>query len=229
MLLQCGRDSIPWVDVRKALLVLRQKTSILPPVIRGRLFAYARGLMTPPLASSEHLLLWTRNQKCTDPQDIIYGIRGLLDPRIIAKIEVDYSVLVWKTYLQLVLAEKEVYRKLNMLDHCSITTRSEGSLSWVPNWDQSIEGANTGYLSIRRFDASARSTAVAKLIEALKSPLEPAWKDALPVSRGWALSYFINAQTGELLKSDPRLGLLSTGKEEVTTLDPIFAAFRVQE
>lgn len=36
--------------------------------------------------------------------------------------------------------------------------------------------------------------------EALKPPLEPPWKDVLPVARGWALSYFINAQTGELWK-----------------------------
>ena len=165
VLLQCGRVSIPWVSVRKALLVLRQKTSVLPPDIRGRLFAYARGLMAPPLASSEHLLLWARNQRCTEPQDRIYGILGLLDPRIVAKIEVDYSIPVWKTYSQLVLAEKEVYQKLNMLNHCNITKRCEESPSWVPNWDQSIKGANTGYLSIRRFYASARSGAVAKFVE----------------------------------------------------------------
>jgi hypothetical protein len=61
--------------------------------------------------------------------------------------------------------------------------------------------------------------------EALKPPLEPPWKDVLPVARGWALSYFINAQTGELLKSDPRLGLLPTGWEEVTTLDPFLPPF----
>lgn len=163
--LQCGRDSVPWVDVRKALLVLRQKTSVLPPEIRDRLFTYGRGLMAPPLASLEHLLLWTRNQKCTEPQDRIYGILGLLDSKMVAKIEVDYSIPVWKTYLRLVLAENEVYQKLNMLNHCNLTTRCEGGPSWVPNWDQPIEGANTGYLSVRRFYASARSSAIAKLIE----------------------------------------------------------------
>ncbi|KAL8744361.1 MAG: hypothetical protein Q9190_003394 [Brigantiaea leucoxantha] len=413
VLLQCGRKSIPWVNVRKALLVLRQKTSILPPEIRDRLFPYARGLMAPPLASSEHLLLWTRNQKCTDPHDRIYGILGLLDPRVVAKIEVDYSIPVWKTYSRLVLAEKEAYQKLNMLNHCNILTRREGSPSWVPNWDQPIEGANTGYLSVRRFYASARSSAVAKLIEpayrlqvagrrvatichvghnltgtfkdvtdeifcwapkephsdmyvsgglsidayvevlvrgrtsdraqgdnpcpsirrlsellsraiasakvddevahgfkdcffvneylfttkegylgvsanglrkgklffsdpsliaqyctnlniddevsvilgcdfpmvlrpkdsnryevvgpcfvhglmlgeALKPPLEPPWKEVLPVTKGWALLYFINAQTGELLKSDPRLGLLPNSWEEVTSLDPFLPPF----
>ncbi|CAL8580905.1 hypothetical protein XPA_006621 [Xanthoria parietina] len=393
VLLQCGRDSIPWVSVRKALLVLRQKTSILPPDIRGRLFAYARGLMAPPLASSEHLLLWTRNQKCTDAQDRIYGILGLLDPKIVAKIEVDYSIPVWKTYSRLVLAENEVYQKLNMLNHCNVMTRCEGCPTWVPNWGQPIDGANTGYLSIRRFYASARSSAVAKLIEpayhlqvagrrvdticrvghnlsgtfaevieeildwapkephsdiyvsgglsivayvevlvrgrtsdralgnnpcpsirrlselltqaiasaklgnnvarefkdcffvneclfatregylgvcakglregdeiavilgcdfpmvlrprgsnqhevvgpcfvhglmlgeALKPPLEPPWKDVLPVTRGWALSYFINPQTGELLKNDPRLGSLPAGWEEATTLDPFLPPF----
>jgi hypothetical protein len=99
------------------------------------------------------------------PSSRIYGILGLLDPRIVAKIEADYSIPVWKTYSRLVLAEKEVYQKLNMLNHCNIITRCEGHPSWVPNWDQTIEGANTGYLSIRRFYASARSSAVAKLIE----------------------------------------------------------------
>lgn len=61
--------------------------------------------------------------------------------------------------------------------------------------------------------------------EALKPPLEPPWKDVLPVARGWALSYFLNAQTGELLKSDPRLGLLPTDWEEVATLDPFLPPF----
>lgn len=61
--------------------------------------------------------------------------------------------------------------------------------------------------------------------EALKPPLEPPWKDVLPVARGWALSYFINVQTGQLLKSDPRLGSLPTGWEEVTTLDPVLPPF----
>lgn len=61
--------------------------------------------------------------------------------------------------------------------------------------------------------------------EALEPSLEPPWKDVLPVARGWALPYFINAQTGELLKSDPRLGLLPTGWEDVTALDPFLPPF----
>ena len=61
--------------------------------------------------------------------------------------------------------------------------------------------------------------------EALKPPLETPWKDVLPVARGWALSYLINTQTGELLKSDPRLGLLPDDWEEVTTLDPFLPPF----
>lgn len=165
VVLQCGRDTICWVDIRKALLVLRQKSGMLPDDIRGRLFEYARGLMAPPVASCEHLLLWTRNQQCSDPRDKLYGILGLLDPRIVAKIEVDYSTPVWKTYAQLVLAEMEAYHKLNMINHCNITTRLEGYPSWVPNLERPIEGANMGYLSIRRFYASARSSAVAKLIK----------------------------------------------------------------
>ncbi|KAF2115507.1 hypothetical protein BDV96DRAFT_646503 [Lophiotrema nucula] len=80
-LLQCGRDTVPWANVRKALLVLRQKTSVLPPEIRDRLFSYARGLMAPPLASSEHSLLWVRHQKCTLPQDKIYGILSLVNAK----------------------------------------------------------------------------------------------------------------------------------------------------
>lgn len=165
VVLQCGRDTISWVHVRKALLVLRQKSSLLPLDIRDRLFPYARGLMAPPLASCEHLFLWARNQHCTDPRDKVYGILGLLDPRIVAKIEVDYTTPVWKTYAQLVLAEMDVYRKLNMINHCNITARLEGNPSWVPNLERPTEGANMGYPSIRRFYASARSSAVAKLIE----------------------------------------------------------------
>ncbi|KAH7310612.1 heterokaryon incompatibility protein-domain-containing protein [Stachybotrys elegans] len=396
VVLQCGRDTISWVHVRKALLVLRQKAGILPLNIRDRLFAYARGLMAPPLASSEHLFLWTRNQKCSDPRDKVYGILGLLDPNIVAKIEVDYSTPAWKTYSQLVLAEMEAYQKLNMINHCNMMTRLEGFPSWVPNLERPIEGANTGYLSIRRFYASARSSAVARLVEpdnhlqvtarrvstisrvsqdltgtfvqvfqvirnwapkdpgssmyvsgglsmdayvevlvrgrtsdralsdnpcpsirrlrelltsalastqvgddvarafkdcffaseclfatadgyvgvsaigvregdqvaiilgcdfpivirprgsdryevvgpcfvhglmlgeALKPPLDPPWRDALPVTKGWALPYFINTETGELLKSDPRLGSLPPGWEEVASSDPFLPPFVFQ-
>lgn len=61
--------------------------------------------------------------------------------------------------------------------------------------------------------------------EALRPPLEPPWRDVLPVTRGWALSYFINPQTDDLLKSDPRLGALPPNWEEVTTLDPFFPPY----
>ena len=61
--------------------------------------------------------------------------------------------------------------------------------------------------------------------EALKPPLEPPLKDALPVTKGWALPYFVNTETGELLKSDPRLGSLLPGWEEVTSLDPFLPPF----
>ncbi|KAL8835444.1 MAG: hypothetical protein Q9170_003321 [Blastenia crenularia] len=297
VLLRCGRDSIPWVNLREALLVLRQKTGVPPPDISGRLFGICAGLMGPPLASSEHLLLWTRNQKCTEPQDRIYGILGLLDPRIVDELEVDYSFPVWKTYSRLVLAEKEVYQKSNLLNHCNVMTRCEDSPSWVPNWDQTIEGDNPcpsirrlsellsqaiasaelgdevtrefkdchfmnerlfttreGYLGvsaqglredveisvIHRCDlpmilrprGSNRYEVVGPyfvhglmLGEALEPPLEPPWKDVVPVVRGWALSYFSNAQTSELLKSDPRLGLLPTHWEEVTALDSFLPPF----
>ncbi|KAG7050668.1 HET-domain-containing protein [Colletotrichum scovillei] len=126
VVLQCGKNTISWVDVRKLLLVLRQKTGLLPDCIRARLFSYARGLMAPPLASCEHLLLWARDQRCPDPHDKVYGILSLLDPRISSRIEVDYSIPIWKTYEQLVLAEMNTYQKLNMLNHCSIATRREG-------------------------------------------------------------------------------------------------------
>jgi hypothetical protein len=61
--------------------------------------------------------------------------------------------------------------------------------------------------------------------DALKPPLESPWKDVLPVTRGWALPYFINPETGELLKDDMRLGPLPTDWEEVTTLDPFLPPF----
>ncbi|KAL8866794.1 MAG: hypothetical protein Q9174_006080, partial [Haloplaca sp. 1 TL-2023] len=61
--------------------------------------------------------------------------------------------------------------------------------------------------------------------EALKPPLKPPWKDVLPVTKGWALSYFIDAQTDELLKDDPRLGPLPTEWEEIQTLDPFLPPF----
>lgn len=61
--------------------------------------------------------------------------------------------------------------------------------------------------------------------EALKPPLEPPWKDALPVTKGWALPYFVNTETGEVLKSDVRLGSLPPGWEEVTSLDPFLPPF----
>ncbi|KAK1451886.1 hypothetical protein CMEL01_06460 [Colletotrichum melonis] len=64
--------------------------------------------------------------------------------------------------------------------------------------------------------------------EALKPPLEPPWKDTLPVIKGWAMPYFMNTETRELLKSDSRLGLLSTEWEEVASTDPFLPPFVFQ-
>lgn len=61
--------------------------------------------------------------------------------------------------------------------------------------------------------------------EALTPPLEPPWKYALPVTKGWALPYFVNTETGELVKTDSRLGSLPPGWEEVTSPDPFLPPF----
>lgn len=64
--------------------------------------------------------------------------------------------------------------------------------------------------------------------EALKPPLEPPWKETLPVIKAWAMPYFINTETRELLKSDSRLGSLPTEWEEVASTDPFLPPFVFQ-
>jgi hypothetical protein len=56
--------------------------------------------------------------------------------------------------------------------------------------------------------------------EALKPPLEPPWKDVLPVARGWALSYFINGQTGELKNKE---------NEHISMNDPRMSAEAIKQ
>ncbi|KAK1687658.1 hypothetical protein BDP55DRAFT_630311 [Colletotrichum godetiae] len=56
--------------------------------------------------------------------------------------------------------------------------------------------------------------------EALKPPLEPPWIYRFPERKAWALPYFFNTKTGELLESDPRLEPLPHAWEEVESIDP---------
>jgi hypothetical protein len=144
-LLMCGESSIDWWTFRKAAILLKQK---ITDHDHPRL-AYRRNrndlIMDICIHNSVwlgHLLRQMQRAMCTDPRDRVYGIFGIL-PKASAplanRIKPDYLKPVVEVYKDLVLADKAVTARADLLSECRMpkNTTSGWKPSWVPDWSSS--------------------------------------------------------------------------------------------
>lgn len=132
-IVQCGEHSIDWLSLRKTILVFFEKTT-LPGDIVDFLVLYSHGLIHLARNTFQDLLMWTVNQKCTDPRDKIYGILSMISPKLRREITVDYNMSVVDVYKDAVLADIRVSKRVNILRDCELKTYMKDWPSWVPTW-----------------------------------------------------------------------------------------------
>jgi hypothetical protein len=102
-IIECGKTSILWLLLRKAMLVLARNRTI-PRELRSLLESYRLGILPRAMSSLLELLGWAKFRQCVDPRDKIYGVLGLVSPLIANNITVDYSMATTQVYMSTLLS-----------------------------------------------------------------------------------------------------------------------------
>ncbi|PVH69947.1 HET-domain-containing protein [Cadophora sp. DSE1049] len=157
-IVQCGKTSLLWNAIRKAILVLGRKTTI-PLDIRSLLVSYRSGLLPHPMRGLPELLRWAKHRYCIDSRDKIYGMLGLVSPSIASRIRLDYSMPTSHVYLSALLSYISVTKQLDLLQQCRLDQRLDHGPSWVPNWSFEDEGNMIGIELGRRPSGYSRAQA----------------------------------------------------------------------
>jgi hypothetical protein len=158
-IVQCGKTSLLWPALRKAILVLSRNITA-PHELRSLLASYRPGLLPRAVSKLPELLSWAKRRQCTDPRDKIYGVLGLVSPLIEKGIRLDYLVPTPQIYMSALLSYISITKQLNLIQHCRVTQCFNNEPSWIPNWafdDESTElGSELGRYAANRSSAQAR-------------------------------------------------------------------------
>jgi hypothetical protein len=142
--LHCGRFSMPWLDLRKAIGILHAKKGT-PAYIKAILDPQVPGI--PPTTTRSLLRLFTfiRRRHCQVPHDKVFGIWSLVSPDLSSLIDPKYEEPVTQVLSNVSLAHLKLTKRLELLQFCSISRPYPGAPSWVPNW----EGGHTALFGLR--------------------------------------------------------------------------------
>ncbi|KAG7291026.1 hypothetical protein NEMBOFW57_001034 [Staphylotrichum longicolle] len=142
---QCGRKTVSWYFLRRGLVILRETD--LP---RAEMRA---GLMPNPLCWLPYIfeadyrvwhgvskLLHSAGQTgCVDPRDRIYALLGMCEPRLAARVRVDYTLPHAQVYADFFKLFVESYQSLLLLQYCDLERRGFADApTWVPDWDNTV-------------------------------------------------------------------------------------------
>ncbi|RWA10895.1 hypothetical protein EKO27_g4210 [Xylaria grammica] len=132
--LHCGGYSLPWLNLRKAIGILRAKQST-PEDIKSILDPQVPGIPPPTMRSISKLLAFVRGRNCKIPHDKVYGILSLTSPNLSSLIEPKYEEPAAEVFKKVSLAHLKLTKRLELLKYCSISKQYPGAPSWVPNWE----------------------------------------------------------------------------------------------
>ncbi|KAI1308851.1 ankyrin repeat and SAM domain-containing protein 6 [Xylaria venustula] len=147
-LLHCGGYSSPWLNLRKAIGILRAKQST-PEDIKSILDPHVPGIPPQTKRSISMLLNFVRRRNCKMPHDKVYGILSLTSPKLLSLIEPKYEEPAAQAFTDVSIAHLKLTKRLELLKYCSISKQYPGTPSWVPNWERGprtvLFGLRTGH------------------------------------------------------------------------------------
>jgi len=147
-ILHCGDYFLPWLDLRKAIGILRAKLST-PEEIKSILDPQVPGIPPQTMRPLSKLLRFVRRRNCQIPHDKVYGILSLASPVLSSLIEPKYEDAAARVFTDVSLAHLKLTKRLELLQYCSISTQYPGTPSWVPNWERGprtvLFGLRTGH------------------------------------------------------------------------------------
>lgn len=132
----CGREEVPWRSLRRAVICLETKQELPSLGLRRRL-GLVKMLTLKRGSSSIYVLLnISRQRKCFNPKDKIYGMLSICGPTLADKIEPHYSGdwSVADVYTDVPLKHLEQVDRLDLLSACDSALKLDNGPSWIPDW-----------------------------------------------------------------------------------------------
>lgn len=139
-----GYETITWKHLRRALLLLDWGVAVTDSVA-SRLDLICRSAVHLSDFTFRDMIETIRARQCADPRDKLYGIKGLMHPRIAEHITVDYAKPWQEVYRDAFLAHAGLTRSFSLWHGCSAATNLADFASWVPDWSTSL-GSDTYFI-----------------------------------------------------------------------------------
>lgn len=130
--LQCGSDSMSWMNLRKAVKCLHMSQNLPSPLFRNETSVVRQLGNYDARKPYRQLNMAVRDRHCSDDRDRIYGLLGLMPECLRDRITPNYEMTVGEVYRQETVAQIEFFQRLDVLSECGPHRAIDGP-SWVPN------------------------------------------------------------------------------------------------
>ena len=135
---QYGQQVMPWEDFRTALIIVRLRIDI-PGAVFEKRKRLIDDILQNQLFHAAQKLSFSRNLKCLDPRDHVFGILGSLgegDQWLVDACPPDYSLSRATLYRNVAMAHISEHSELGILSHCHFSHENQDLPSWVPDWSR---------------------------------------------------------------------------------------------
>lgn len=132
----CGKYTILWRVLRRAILTLEPKTGGLSAELQSRLGSIKHLARHYPETKTFTLLCNSDRGFCSDPRDKIYGILSMTSQSFGRKVKPDYSRSCGDTYMDAILAHINITNLLELLSLCGQCGRDPTWPTWIPDYMQ---------------------------------------------------------------------------------------------
>ncbi|KAL9034023.1 MAG: hypothetical protein Q9180_005635 [Flavoplaca navasiana] len=131
----CGNSTMSWQNFCKAIISFIQRPywEKIPNFLKNLQLSW---LLCKPKSglTLQTVLKDSRNAKCSDQRDRIYGVLSLVKESERFEIEPDYTKTTVQVFQDAMLSNISWTRDLNWLTDCELSGEGDEIPSWVPNW-----------------------------------------------------------------------------------------------
>ncbi|KAL8878535.1 MAG: hypothetical protein Q9198_003674 [Flavoplaca austrocitrina] len=131
----CGDSTMSWQNFCKAIasLLQRPKLTSIPNI--GENISQSWQLCKPKTGLKlQNILQFSRNAKCSDQRDRIYGVLSLVEEPGRLGMKPDYTKTTAQVFQDVMLSIIFRTGDLNLLTSCELQGERDEIPSWVPNW-----------------------------------------------------------------------------------------------
>ncbi|KAI1741583.1 heterokaryon incompatibility protein-domain-containing protein [Xylaria scruposa] len=213
---QCGFDAIPWNFFRRAILTLREKSS-LPKRLVGLVEDAREVCNNRYLNDFFWLMVMSRKQKCAELRDKVYGVLTLCPPELKSQIKPQYDKPLVEVYIEAFLAYSAVTRRLDLFSHLNHGTSSWKEPSWVPDWSQGVDN----FLQMTFLSAAAGISEAGYEFEAPRT----LWVKGLSVGEVCGVERAVQADSDRIFDIWRHADTLDVGEWSVKKSEELLEAF----